>query len=121
MTTLLPRTAEIRLRVAVIITCLSFWVYALQCLYHARPIGIVLALGLIIIGLYLWLLKNWARKAARFCLGSALFLFVFGKLLNPLFYEEYSIAHKSFWSVVRWILISIPFVSAWLWSYRTLY
>src|SRR4051812_9126975 len=109
LTLLLPRTHNTRLRIAIVITCLSFWAYSSAAFYHPHPVGIFLGVAFTTIAVYLWLLRDWARKAARVCLGVALILFFFGTVLNPFFYDEYSIAHKTAWPLLRWLLMSAPF------------
>src|ERR1700737_4437441 len=91
--------APVRVVVALTIVLLS--AFSLRQLYMAWVgHGVIRAIfGAIfpVIAVYLWLLRDWARKAARFCLGLALLVFFGGMILNPFFYEDYSLAYGTEW------------------------
>src|SRR5947199_22804 len=78
----LPNTTVMRLRTAVVITCVIFSLLAaisfyLACFRARSPIlALILGAAFACFAIYLWQLKTWARKAARLCIAFLILSFV---------------------------------------------
>lgn len=86
---ILPKTNLLRVRAAVVISCVIFSLFSAISFYQGSRLAffchscspitgtVLVCFGAMFafIALYLWRLRRWARKAAR--LGIAFFMFVF--------------------------------------------
>ena len=117
----LPKTKSPYVRIAVIITCATFWSVAGAVFYHgARPIALIIAAAFVVIAIYLWRLKAWARKASTFCIATSVFLFLCGWIFNPFFLMDYRAEHGVEFDLWRWTLISLLPLAAAVWCYWVL-
>ena len=61
---ILPRVKTLRVRVAVTVTCVSFWLFAGAIFYHgATAVGLIVAAAFAVTAIYLWRLRAWARRS----------------------------------------------------------
>ena len=118
---ILPQAKSLRVRVAVIVTCVSFWSFAAAVSYHgATPIGLIIAAAFVVIAIYLWRLRAWARKVATFCIATSAFLFMCGGIFNPFFLMDYHAAHGVEFDLLRWTLVCLPCITVAVWCYWVL-
>ena len=118
---ILPRVKTLRVRVAVTVTCVSFWLFAGAIFYHgATAVGLIVAAAFAVTAIYLWRLRAWARKVATFSIATSILLFMCGGIFNPFFLMDYHAAHGLEFDLFRWSLISLPSVTVAIWCYWVL-
>jgi hypothetical protein len=81
---ILPQAKALRVRIAVTVTCVCFWSFAAAVFSHgAKPVGLIIAAAFVVIAIYLWRLRAWARKVATFSIATSILLFMCGGIFNP--------------------------------------
>ena len=90
----LPQTASLVLRVTVVFTSIVFSAYGLYfAWFHAfGPFAIAIASLLVVIAVFLWRLNRYARSAAKFVIGFFIVLYL-GGTFNPFYALDYAAAH----------------------------
>ena len=118
---ILPQAKALRVRIAVTVTCVCFWSFAAAVFSHgAKPVGLIIAAAFVVIAIYLWRLRAWARKVATFSIATSILLFMCGGIFNPFFLMDYHAAHGLEFDLFRWSLISLPSVTVAIWCYWVL-
>jgi len=119
---LLPKAPTVSLRVAVVVSAVSFLGLAMQLIFaysqmHYLFQPLLAAFLCVEVGC-LWLFKRWAVLTAVWCWGSTIVLLVFGALVNPLFWHEFPQNSQP----LCWVLPSVFFVFTIVgfWAWRVL-
>jgi len=121
----LPNTTVMRVRTAVVITCVIFSLLAaisfyLACFGARSPIfALILGATFAFFTIYLWQLRAWARQAARYCIAFSILLFV-GGIYNPFYMMDYHAEHGVDPDYLVVSLIGLPCVAVGWWCLRIL-